>query len=39
MSISSILAFSVTLLGIFGKKVGASERSFWFFEEPDFSRL
>lgn len=39
MSISSVLAFSVTLLGIFGKKVGRGEYSFLFWEEPDFSQL
>lgn len=39
MSISSVLAFSVALFGIFGKKVEIGERSFWLFEEPDFSQL
>lgn len=39
MSISSILAFSVGLFGIFGKKIEKGGHSFFFFEEPDFTRL
>lgn len=39
MSISGILAFSVSIFSIFGKKVKIGERSFLLFEEPDFTRF